>query len=89
MELSITIPMTQSDMEVYEVIDKCVKKCMLRAEKKCRQLYMGGVPFSPELVHHLTNINFWQTVIRGKRVAIPICAQYCAYMGAVGSLGDH
>jgi len=67
LELSVTIPMTTADMEAYEEIDKCITKCMLKAEKKCRQLYMGGVLFSPELVQHINNINFWRIVIRKKK----------------------
>ena len=39
---------------------------MLKAEKRCRKLYMGGVPFSPELVIHLNRINFWPFIIRKK-----------------------
>ena len=54
LELSVTIPMTTQDIDKYETIDKCITKCMLKAEKKCRKLHMGGVPYSSELVTHLT-----------------------------------
>ena len=67
LELTVTIPMTTQDIDKYELLDKCITKCMLKAEKKCRKLYMGGVPFSPELVAHLNAINFWRVVIRKKK----------------------
>ena len=61
LELTVTIPMTTQDIDKYELLDKCIIKCMLKAEKKCRKLYMGGVPFSPELVAHLNAINFLES----------------------------
>ena len=33
LELSVKIPMTTQDMDKYETLDKCITKCMLKAEK--------------------------------------------------------
>lgn len=54
LEQSATIPMSNADMVKYEKLDNIITKCMLKAEKKCRKLHMGGVPYSSELVTHLT-----------------------------------
>ena len=59
-----TIPLTDDDIQIYEEMHKIITRCMIQAEKKCRKLYMGGVSFSPELVNHLTLINFWYILIR-------------------------
>ena len=66
LEQTATIPILDADMEKCEELDDIITKCMLKAEKKCRKLFMGGVPFPPELVIHLNLINFWRIIIRKK-----------------------
>ena len=66
LEISVQTRMTPQDMK-YETIDKFITKCMLKAGEKCRNLYMDGVPFSPELVPHLNSINFWRILIHKKK----------------------
>lgn len=88
LEISVQTPMTRQDIETYESIDKCITKYMLRAEKKCRKLYMGDVPFSPELVVHLNFIKFWRIHIQRRMAVTRIYAQLCVYRAVAGSLGD-
>ena len=48
---------------------------MLQAERKCRKLRMGYIPYSPQLAQLLNTINFWQLVIRkvkGHSISGPI-----------------
>ena len=37
--------------------------------KQCRKLYVGGVPFSTDLVTRLNSINFWRILIRKKKAS--------------------
>lgn len=41
---------------------------MLKMEKKLRNYFMAGVPYSPELVLHLNRINLWRILIREEKV---------------------
>mmetsp|Transcript_9843 Transcript_9843/g.11518 ORF Transcript_9843/g.11518 Transcript_9843/m.11518 type:complete len:103 (+) Transcript_9843:22-330(+) len=75
--------MLNADMAKYEDLDSNIIKYTLKAEKKCRKLYMGGVPYSPELVTHLNLIKFWRILIREKKVVAQICARLFAYKAPV------
>ena len=66
LEDTVSNSSSATDIETYEQIYYIITKCMLKAEKLCRKLYKGEVPLSPDLVIHLTSINFWQFIIRGK-----------------------
>ena len=67
LEEEATVPLTNAAVEAYEAFDKAITRIMLLAEKKCRKLFMGGVPFSPDLARHLNLINFWRLLIRKKK----------------------
>ena len=43
----------------YEALDKLREEGMHRAEKRCRKLWMGGVPWSPALKRAKDTILFW------------------------------
>ena len=51
----------------YEEVLKLRKEGMDRADKKCRKLCMGGVPFSPEFQIHHSTIELWRAVMTKKR----------------------
>ena len=73
LELTTTFLLTDTDMHLYEEMDCIITRYMKKAEKKCRKLYMGGIPFSPDLVIHLNLIKFWRIIIRKKKVVAQIC----------------
>ena len=70
LEGDATVPLTNAAMEAYEEFDKAITRIMLLAEKKCRNLFMGRVPFSPELSQHLNLINYWPLLIRKKAAVL-------------------
>ena len=67
LEANAAMPLSIADALLYEEIDKEITRCTQMAEKKCRKLFMGGVPYSPELVSHLNMINLWRLLIRKKK----------------------
>jgi exonuclease III len=48
-------------------IDVETTKCMLKAEKRCRKLHMGGVLFSEETMLPRYAIAFWQLAIKRRK----------------------
>ena len=51
--------MNDDQKREFEYLDQMVTQSMLQAEKKCRKLQMGNVPFSPRLALLLNTINLW------------------------------
>ena len=50
-------------------IDELRTQLVLRAERKCRKLKTGEVPFSPDNVqHHGKEIRLWSMIIQKKQV---------------------
>jgi len=54
-----------------EALDSIKSQCMQYAEKKCRKLQMGQVPFSPELMQYYFLQQLWLLVWR-KRAGHPV-----------------
>ena len=50
-----------------DAIDKVLGEGMIAAEKKCRKLKAGEVPFSPEIATAGDHIKLWGLVIRHKK----------------------
>ena len=67
LEANAQIPLSLLDAFIYEDLDEKITRCTQKAEKKCRKLFMGGVPYSPELAMHLNQINLWRLLIRKKK----------------------
>ena len=66
-----TFPNQQQQAEL-ESIDALRTKAMLQAERRCRKLRMGKVPFSPMVIQHALAKSFWQLLLRkrhGRRVS--------------------
>ena len=55
-----------------DIIDKIMSEGMINAEKKCRKIRAGEVPFCAELSKAGLTIRLWSLVIRHKKVAILI-----------------
>ena len=51
----------------YEAIDKLREKGMHYAERRCRKLKMGGVPWSPKIKKARDTILFWTLVIKYRK----------------------
>jgi hypothetical protein len=53
-----------ADIAEYNKLDAIRTKGILLADKKCRKLRMGQVPFSPQLIVMWKNIKAWQLIIQ-------------------------
>jgi len=58
------VPLTAAQAKEAEEIDLLKTKAMLRAQKKCKHLYMGTVSFSGAVDLPHKRIQFWSTAIR-------------------------
>ena len=67
LEDNASIPLAIDDISVYEELDLIIHRYLLKAKKKYRKLYMGGLCFLTELVIHLNLIKCWCLLIRKKR----------------------
>ena len=66
------IPLTMEQIHEIEAIDTLRTKLMLQAEKHCRKLRMGAIPFSPQVVQPAREKEYWRLVRRrmeGKQVS--------------------
>jgi hypothetical protein len=69
LQQSMSTSQSAADIEEYNLFDAIRTKGILFADKKCRKLRMGQVPFSPQLVFLWQKIKAWQLVLRKCRVA--------------------
>ena len=60
---------TQSEDAIKELdsIDNSITNCIIYAEKRCRKLKSGMVPYTPEISAIGKEINVWNNVLRKKR----------------------
>ena len=63
----VTCPITKEDALEYERLDKIRIAGMQYAEKRCRKLKMGGVPWTPELSYIRLGIEVWMLVLKRLR----------------------
>lgn len=61
-----TFPITKIKQQTLETLDKVISEGMIHAEKKCRRIRMGEVPFSDTLIKAGMKIRVWNLVIRHK-----------------------
>ena len=69
---------SDSTMQQYEQIDQERIQGMLEAEKKCRKLSMGNVPWTPDLTVARARVQFWtllQTRKKGRKVSSRLLAR--------------
>ena len=65
-------PLTPSQQDEYEKIDKYITECCLVAEKRCRKIRAGNVPFSPLVDTAAKTIYLWSLILskmRGTKVS--------------------
>ena len=68
----ITQPLNDETAQEYEKLDKIRIEAMQYAEKNCRKLPMGGIPWTPELSKIRHTIEVWQLVkkrLKGHKVS--------------------
>ena len=63
---SCSNPMTESEIELYEKLDRILVSAFQYANKRCRKLRMGSVPSSDDLTLAGMHIRLWRNVIRKK-----------------------
>ncbi len=61
-----SFPVSKTKQKAMELLDKTLSEGMRHAEKKCRRLKMGQVPFSDTLVKAGIRIRVWNLVIKHK-----------------------
>ena len=62
-----TFPASPATIQIMESVDRVITDGMTHAEKKCRRILAGEVPFSDKLAKAGRQIKVWQLVIRHKR----------------------
>ena len=65
-------PLTPAQIDEYETIDKFITECCLTAEKRCRKVRAGNVPFSPIVDTAAKTIYLWSLILskmRGAKVS--------------------
>ena len=67
LESNINGKLTPAQEEEYESILILRHLCMLHADKKCRKLHTGGIPFSPTIQKDRHTLKVWKGVIRKKK----------------------
>ena len=60
------IPLTLDQQEEFEGIDRYVTEYCLKAEKQCRKVRAGNVPFSPLVDQAAKTIYLWSSVLSKK-----------------------
>ena len=57
-------PLTEAQIETFELLKEEHRKAVLSAEKNCRKLRMGAVPFTPTFSRARYAVLYWQSVLR-------------------------
>lgn len=57
------VPLTPTQIQEYESIDRFVTECSLTAEKRCRKIRVGGVPFSPVVDKAAKTVYLWSLIL--------------------------
>jgi hypothetical protein len=67
LEESIEGELTADQIEEYETIDKIRRNHIRSAERKCRKLRTGNVPFSDTLQHERNTIAAYSLLLKFKK----------------------
>ena len=62
--IPISYPINPQAAELFEEVDRIRTQGMLHAEKRCRKLYGGKVPWSPEVTEAHLQVELWTLVLR-------------------------
>ena len=86
---SIHGPLTPTQISEYERIDALRVQFMLKAEKTCRKLKVGGIEFSPKIQHQRDRINLWKNALskkQGSKVSLSFLTRLEKKVGVSNSL---
>ena len=89
LNLSISGPLTLHQSQQYEKLDKLRFQSILKAEKTCRKLKVGGIEFSPKLQHQRDRINLLRNVKskkEGNKVSIGLISRLEKKVGTAHTL---
>jgi hypothetical protein len=67
LQTKLVQPLTEDLINEYEKLRRIRSDARRYADKKCRKLRMGGIPYSPELSLARTKILLWKTIISWKK----------------------
>jgi hypothetical protein len=59
----------------WEAIDALRREGFMLADKKCRKLHMGAVPWSPDIQQAREHIEIWGLILK-KKLGRHICSYY-------------
>ena len=59
--------LTPTQQAEYDDLDRIRSKCMEKAEKKCRKLHMGAVPWSPSIQYSRHLVQYLKLTLRWKK----------------------
>ena len=62
----LTLPITDADAREYETILNIRTSAISFADKRCRRIFMGATPFSPELKLASKRVELWKAVLTKK-----------------------
>jgi hypothetical protein len=71
LQQSIQESLTDAELHEYNALDDLRLKAIKKADRKCRHLRMGQVPYSPQLVMAWNKLKAWQLLLKkrkGRRV---------------------
>ena len=75
LEISVQTPMTWQNEQKYEKIDKCITKCMLRAEKNVGNYMWVASRSLLSLLPILTALTFGDYLYVKRGVVILVCSR--------------
>ena len=61
---SAVFPLSSSDAQEYERLDQLRQTGMFQAERQCRQLFHGAIPWSPEFATARARVKYWQIQLK-------------------------
>jgi hypothetical protein len=70
-----TSPPTEAQVAEYNAIDKVREEAMKEADKRCRKLRMGAVPFTPEYQAVTLTIRLW-SLVRKQQISGKVDSRY-------------
>ena len=80
-------PLTPKQKKVIEHIDKCRTMAILKAEKGCRKIRMGNIPYSPKIGEIRREIEYWNLAMK-RRAKKKVSRRYMERVKKKAGLGN-
>ena len=88
LELEAEYPLSRPQQQLYEQLDRMRAQGILAADRKCRKLCMGGVPWSPQLKRHMALVRFWGEYFK-KRKGVRVKSRYLQRLAKKADVKEH